>query len=788
MSFQKLQSQMQGEFLRASINLASKSITNWGKWDSLDNFPKNGTWEEKILFVDRLLQDALAPKEYRPNDRMFWRTSPDLNKYRGWLVHKVLQHQLDYQNGERQSGIILPEDLPKLVDDLYAFHKHHREIAKKKGEDSGTIQSYKSLSELKKVVEPYAAQYPLDIRQREANHKKYLVEFGGNGEAVLISKLKDGTELIQVLTERASRAYGSPRWCTAYPNQATYFDSYKNDLLIAIDPDGQRWQFHFETGQLHDENDRTIKDIKSFFEARDDLASALLPYWEKNISNHAALLGLALYVSPFKKRALEEYGTLHQYIKSKRSDAYQEPRLFDAAKLFPSDEDFQTFLEPYIFNEGIKQLSDAANKDGYLHSNDFETPWGIIMSCPAWRKRALDEGQFIQSMNALLSAKTPQTDTFLNIVKKHAVDPDIKQEIFTKLFDPCLDAFKKAVESDTVYTDTIIRFYKFFMADPAWQERAKQAGIDDIALPFVDRGFKSCEQELLKPKEEGGIKTILTPEMNSFLRFCLCVKDVPAWDSYAKQKGYYGQAVSNGSLDIEFDKYQGLAAENKFFGWHGRELVKTLWPIILTTPEWREHARKKDKVGKMLTHLFAPQPKGLNHFSRHKNDPHLTFMYMMPLFYNQPEFRDALTPYIAQAFSEGMEQNFSYRRIGSPKNIGVEILKHATHYKPWSDQIKPQILESSIDSIKMSSHYRSILEMGKNPPYGHWTRVIVRSGILQRFLSSPNTLDKEKDLVLGLASDPFFEKALAPVLSAIRPPQSQGNLRVLGMHHQSGPR
>lgn len=80
------------EFIRSTLNLAEKSVHDWGKWVQAEGFPADGSWQDKVLFIDRTLEVALNPQQHRPNERMFWRTRPDLNKYRGWLLNKVLQH------------------------------------------------------------------------------------------------------------------------------------------------------------------------------------------------------------------------------------------------------------------------------------------------------------------------------------------------------------------------------------------------------------------------------------------------------------------------------------------------------------------------------------------------------------------------------------------------------------------------------------------------------------------------------------------------------------------------
>jgi hypothetical protein len=272
------------------------------------SFPNKHPSKDILAFVDHYLFHLLGPKDMAPPGRNMkprWRA--DLNKYRGWLLREVLR-EMEETARERKTGeaaadrpYILPEDLPKIVDDLYLFHKHM------KGKDSNIARF--SLKELNILVEPYRLKHPISHKERMEAHATFLEtstaeelqgllplgwtvsEAGyvykdsdvGSGQLIprkngarLIAVLEDGTEVIQLLTEEASLAYGSPRWCTAYRERETYYEQYKDNLLVVIAPDGQRWQIHFSSGQWMDASDQNI-DQKEFLRSQRGLATALLP-------------------------------------------------------------------------------------------------------------------------------------------------------------------------------------------------------------------------------------------------------------------------------------------------------------------------------------------------------------------------------------------------------------------------------------------------------------------------------------------------------------------------------
>jgi hypothetical protein len=71
-------------------------------------------------------------------------------------------------------------------------------------------------------------------------------------------------------THRAACFYGKhTEWCTASKDSSGYFDEYSKQgpLYVNINKEtGDKYQFHFESGQFMDENDEQIEDFIGFLE------------------------------------------------------------------------------------------------------------------------------------------------------------------------------------------------------------------------------------------------------------------------------------------------------------------------------------------------------------------------------------------------------------------------------------------------------------------------------------------------------------------------------------------
>ena len=164
-----------------------------------------------------------------------------MGKYSKWLL--VLY----------TSGNLKLEDLYKATEYLTTFHRYKAKLDRK------DIGQYKSLPDLYDAIEPYADN------TQAASHKEEIRQIKQNAEKVY----EDNEWLVIVpLTKEAAIEYGKgTQWCTAATTSNNMFKYYASEgkLYININKKtGRKYQFHFETRQFMDENDRHIDIEKDF--------------------------------------------------------------------------------------------------------------------------------------------------------------------------------------------------------------------------------------------------------------------------------------------------------------------------------------------------------------------------------------------------------------------------------------------------------------------------------------------------------------------------------------------
>lgn len=305
----------------------------WGDWTKLEGFPagKDHAPLDRFNFINAILENALAPQKHPTRNY----TRPDLNGGRPWLLHKVLVRLIEVvqleamgeQPGLNETRIKeiqlrlsaltwnsarLPEDLPKIADDMELLRKHQRKLP---AGPERTLQHYKTVEELSKTVKPWRQKHPITQEEQDAADAQFLHK--RRGGAKLIATLPDGSRVIQPLSERASRAYGSPRWCTAYRDKKTAFKEYKDDLLILISPEGERWQLHLRTRQFRDDDDASIKSMPTFLREHPGLGDVLaaIPKREIDKALDTALKdpAVASRVEAERKGAQPDYSSISCY-------------------------------------------------------------------------------------------------------------------------------------------------------------------------------------------------------------------------------------------------------------------------------------------------------------------------------------------------------------------------------------------------------------------------------------------------------------------------------------------
>jgi hypothetical protein len=200
------------------------------------------------------------------------RDTRDIQKvgaYSQWIIKQwmKLQQEADkhYAYGSPDWGVKLEqlqkqfmEDLYKTTEDLQKFHRFKQQIAQEK-RDINRIESFDELYELTK---DFSLEQATTTKAERVLQDAELVYDGPNWE-ILIPK-----------SEEASCHYGAnTRWCTAGSSN-NYYNHYSKQgplyiILNKKDPT-DKYQFHFESNQFMDKEDRTIS-LSPFLNDRPEL-------------------------------------------------------------------------------------------------------------------------------------------------------------------------------------------------------------------------------------------------------------------------------------------------------------------------------------------------------------------------------------------------------------------------------------------------------------------------------------------------------------------------------------
>ena len=155
-----------------------------------------------------------------------------------------------------QDGFLLPEDIYKWEEYFDIFKRLKREFPKK---DINQIKTEDDLDAFISKAEEIKDR-ELDPSQKKGVSKsdKFADLRIGEVDGYQVYKIPQGTsdEMYGAACELGS----GTSWCTATGNTKNWFDSYAKDgpLYIFIGPDGDKYQFHYESNQYMDKNDRSI--------------------------------------------------------------------------------------------------------------------------------------------------------------------------------------------------------------------------------------------------------------------------------------------------------------------------------------------------------------------------------------------------------------------------------------------------------------------------------------------------------------------------------------------------
>ena len=189
--------------------------------------------------------------------------------YSQWIIKQWmgLQQKADevYAYGSNEWGVKLEqlqeqfmEDLYKTTEDLQKFHRFKSQIPQEKRD----INKITSVDELYDLTKGFSLEQATTTKADRVLKDAEMVYDGPNWE-ILIPQ-----------SEEASCHYGAnTRWCTAGSSN-NYFDHYSKQGPLYIitnkkDPT-DKYQFHFESNQFMDKEDRTVP-LSPFLNARPDL-------------------------------------------------------------------------------------------------------------------------------------------------------------------------------------------------------------------------------------------------------------------------------------------------------------------------------------------------------------------------------------------------------------------------------------------------------------------------------------------------------------------------------------
>lgn len=180
----------------------------------------------------------------------------------------------------RKNNQLKDEDFYKAKEYLRLFDKFINKIPK----ENRDLNALKSLPDLHDIISEF-----IGAGDSEPTSKSQELKQIKQKEIERVYE-DDEWKVMVPLTERASCLIGKgTQWCTAADNSDNYFDHYNKDgkLYVVINKDSDtKYQLHFESDQIMDEEDRPISGTH-FFEyiLNNDNGSGVTDYFETNIPN-----------------------------------------------------------------------------------------------------------------------------------------------------------------------------------------------------------------------------------------------------------------------------------------------------------------------------------------------------------------------------------------------------------------------------------------------------------------------------------------------------------------------
>jgi Fe2+ or Zn2+ uptake regulation protein len=191
----------------------------------------------------RIKTDHSAPKDISQIIQRIINADPTPNKkYVQWLIRTYLN-----------SGIRYLEDLGRTNAALILFDKNKIRLPVEQRD----INKIKSLSDLESLVEPFE-----DVKSGKEEKRELSANI--KSQTKIIYNGSQGKILVP-LTQEASMFWGQgTKWCTAAA-KSNMFNYYNKDgnLYIILMNNGEKYQFHLQSGQLMDVRDDEV-DFEEF--------------------------------------------------------------------------------------------------------------------------------------------------------------------------------------------------------------------------------------------------------------------------------------------------------------------------------------------------------------------------------------------------------------------------------------------------------------------------------------------------------------------------------------------
>jgi hypothetical protein len=161
-----------------------------------------------------------------------------------WMIKRIEQE------------FILPEDIYKWEDYFDIFKRRKNQFPVK---DINQIKTEDQIDEfVNKAIELLELEKDPTQKKGVSKEDKFKDLKIGEVEGFKVYKIPQGTS--EEMYGAACELGSGTSWCTSTGNTKTWFDRYAKDgpLYIFIGPSGEKYQFHYESNQFMDKNDRSI--------------------------------------------------------------------------------------------------------------------------------------------------------------------------------------------------------------------------------------------------------------------------------------------------------------------------------------------------------------------------------------------------------------------------------------------------------------------------------------------------------------------------------------------------